>query len=202
MLATLLTVVTAFILPSAVQQTNINANVVNIYEGVIANIDEKPTIPPQESDYTSVEVNVRNKSNEMEKSAWYGTVAAEEGDTLQFKVSYTNKSGATQNDVQVLVLWSDYLEYVLGSTILYNSNHKEGITLSSDGLAENGINIGNYGAGAAGVVTFECRVKNGLGIGTNVLRNWVQIYVNDLNPELIQDCVQDHADVMVLKEPN
>ena len=198
-LAAVLTILATVFLPSTVNQT-INANVVNIYEGKVEAIEEKPTTPPQESDYTAVKVTVRNKSNELQKSSWFGTVVADEGDILQFKVSYSNKSGAVQNDVQVLVLWSDYLEYSPGTTILYNSNHKNGIALSSDGLADKGINIGNYGDGSSGVVTFECRVKDGLGIGTNVLRNWVQIYVNDLNPELVQDCVQDHADVMVMKE--
>ena len=84
--------------------------------------------------------------------------------------------------------------------MLYNSNNPDGIALSSDGLSDKGINIGHYGPGSSGVVTFKVRVKDGLGVGTNVLRNWVQIYVNDNYPEYGQDCVQDYADVLVQKE--
>ena len=158
-------------------------------------------VAPKDNDRTLITLQNRNLDKEMENDRWYGTVVANEGDTIRFKVTYTNKSESLQNDVLVFVKWSGYLEYIPGSTMLYNSNHKEGIKLDSDGLADDtGINIGNYEAGASAVVTYEARVKSCLGIGTNVLRNLTQIYVNDLTPELGKDFVQDYADVMVLKE--
>lgn len=67
------------------------------------------------------------------------------------KAAYVSAANRANEDVHVLVLWSDYLEYIPGTTVLYNSSHKDGIALSSDGLADKGINIGNYDAGASGV---------------------------------------------------
>lgn len=153
---------------------------------------------PADTERTSITLQNRNLNSDSQKESWYPTVVANEGDIIRFKVTYTNKSGANQNDVLVFVKWSEALEYIPGSTILYNSNHKKGLKLTSDGLADDtGINIGNYKAGASGVVTYEAKVKDGLVKGMNYLRNWTQIYVNDLTPELEKDFVQDYADVMV-----
>ena len=177
-------------------QTTVNAQHVTIYQN-----SEIKVYAPLDNELTQISLQNRNLSSKLQNESWFGDVVANEGDIIRFKVTYTNKSDNVQNNVLMFVKWSEYLDYIQGSTILYNSNHKEGINLESDGLADDtGINIGNYLAGASGVVTYEARVKTGLGIGANVLRNWTQIYVNDLTPELGTSFVQDYADVTVLKE--
>ena len=116
-----------------------------------------------------------------------------------FKVEYINKSAETQIDVNVFVFWADYLEYVPGTTKLYNGNNQEGIELNPDNIANKAINIGDYTGGSNAVVVFEAKIKNGLGIGTNLLRNRVQIRAHKSKDSSPLPVVEDFADVLVLK---
>ena len=170
---------------------------VNIFGGLKEQSEEKPI----ETEKTSVNLQIRNLEHPGESELWYATDVANEGDKLRFKVTYTNLSEDRQTDVLIFIKWSEFLEYIPDSTILYNSNHKEGIHLESNGLQDDmGINIGNYAAKGSAIVTFEAVVKDGLPSGgTNVLRNYAQVYVNDLHPELGKDSVQGYCDVMVNK---
>ena len=111
---------------------------------------------------------------------WHKQVYAKVGDTVEYKITYKNTSDSLEKDVILFDKLGSNQTYVKGSTKLYNSNHKEGIALESDGLTTtDGINIGNYEAGAAAVVTFQVTMKDdNLGCGgDNVLRSWGQGYI-------------------------
>ena len=128
---------------------------------------------------------------------WQKQVYAKVGDTVEYKITYKNTSDSREADVVLFDKLGSNQTYVKGSTKLYNSNHKEGITLSSDGLTtDEGINIGNYAAGGSAVVTFEVVMKDdNLGCGgDNVLRSWAQGYIgHDATMR------QDYADVLIYK---
>lgn len=142
----------------------------------------------------SVEKLVRIKGGDKE---WKKQVSAKVGDIVEYKIIYKNTSDSREADVVLFDKLGSNQSYVKGSTKLYNSNHKDGITLSSDGLTtDEGINIGNYAAGAAAVVTFEVKMEdNNLGCGgDNVLRSWAQGYIgHDATMR------QDYADVLIYK---
>ena len=158
-----------------------------IYEGKIETTKT-------ETDAFSTKLQVRNPENSFYSDSWYDTVDADEEDTVLFKITYTNRSGQLQKDVAVRLISSDYMEYVPGTTILYNSTNEEGLAWPSDNLSLDGINIGDYQKDASAVITFEAKVKTDLPRGgANVLREWVQIYVGE-------NCVQDYADVHIKKE--
>ncbi len=128
---------------------------------------------------------------------WQKQVYAKVGDTVEYKITYKNTSDSLEKDVILFDKLGSNQTYVKGSTKLYNSNHKEGIALESDGLTTtDGINIGNYEAGAAAVVTFQVTMKDdNLGCGgDNVLRSWGQGYIG-------ADAAlkQDYADVLIYK---
>ncbi|MBQ3464265.1 DUF11 domain-containing protein [Candidatus Saccharibacteria bacterium] len=125
---------------------------------------------------------------------WFDEVRAKVGDTVEYKITYKNTSNSTEKDVQIIELLGSDLKYIAGTTKLYNSNHKNGITLSSDDLTKTGINIGDYAPGAGAVILFRAKVvdKN-LGCGAdNVLRSWTQGYIGKNNT-----MKQDYADVLV-----
>ncbi|MBR2587433.1 LPXTG cell wall anchor domain-containing protein [Candidatus Saccharibacteria bacterium] len=131
------------------------------------------------------------------ETEWKKQVNAKVGDTVEYKIGYQNTSDSLEKDVILFDKLGSNQTYVKGSTKLYNSNHKTGVTLQSDGLTtKEGINIGDAKPGAAAVVTFEVVMKdNDLGCGgDNVLRSWAQGYIG-------ADATlrQDYADVLIYK---
>lgn len=128
------------------------------------------------------------------EKGWFDQVNAKVGDTVEYKISYKNTSKVTEKNVQILELLGSDLEYVKGTTKLYNATNKNGTTLSSDKITTDGIGIGDYAAGASATILFRAKVVNkNLGCGgDNVLRSWTQGYIgaNDTMH-------QDYADVIV-----
>ena len=131
------------------------------------------------------------------ETEWKKQVNAKVGDTVEYKITYKNTSDSLEKDVVICDKLGSNQTYVKGSTKLYNSNYKNGLALKSDGLTtDECINIGDYKAGAAAVVTFEVVMKdNNLGCGgDNVLRSWAQGYIgHDATMK------QDYADVLIYK---
>lgn len=131
------------------------------------------------------------------ETEWKKQVNAKVGDTVEYKITYKNTSDSLEKDVVLFDKLGSNQTYVAGSTKLYNSNYKNGLALKSDGLTtDEGINIGDYKANAAAVVTFEVVMKdNNLGCGgDNVLRSWAQGYIgHDTTMK------QDYADVLIYK---
>lgn len=131
------------------------------------------------------------------ETEWKKQVYAKVGDTVEYKITYKNTSDSLEKDVVIFDKLGSNQTYIAGSTKLYNSNYKDGLALKSDGLTTSeGINIGDYKAGAAGVVTFQVKMKDdNLGCGgDNVLRSWGQGYIgHDATMK------QDYADVLIYK---
>lgn len=118
---------------------------------------------------------------------------AEVGDTLEFRIQYKNIGDRTQSDVMIKNILPENLQYVEGSTKLYNGNFPDGATYTTDTLMTTGINIGHYSPNANAFVRFEAViVDESLGLESNTLVNWSQAGVG---PETIQD----YATVVVYK---
>lgn len=128
------------------------------------------------------------------EKGWFDQVYANVGDTVEYKISYKNTSNVTETNVQLFEKLGSDLEYIPGTTKLYNANNTSGIVLSSDNLTTSGINIGDYAAGTNATVTFRAKVVNSnLGCGAdNVLRSWAQGYISTNDT-----MKQDYADVIV-----
>lgn len=124
--------------------------------------------------------------------SWQKEGAAEIGDTVEFQLTYENTDDLTQEGVVIRSMLPDNLEYVSGSTVLYNVNHPNGLVLDTDAVvADNGINIGAYTAGSNAYIRFTAKVVDeDLAWGSNTLVNWGRASVG----ETVQ---QDAASVIV-----
>jgi len=105
------------------------------------------------------------------------------GDVVTFKVRYDNTGTMNQNDVVIKDAIPEELEYVKGSTKLYNNNFENGKEVNDDIVSENGMNIGDY-AGSTGwaEVTYQAMVKDGVACGAELV-NVAIVSTNDGNKE-------------------
>ena len=119
----------------------------------------------------------------ISKSVVGDTKTVKSGDVVTFKVRYENTGTMDQNNVVVKDVIPKELEYVKGSTKLYNNNFENGKEVNDDIVSENGMNIGDY-AGSTGwaEVTYQAIVKDGITCGIELV-NAAIVSTNDGNKE-------------------
>lgn len=129
---------------------------------------------------------------DTEDETWQNEITAEIGDIVEYRIAYTNTDNITQEEVSIRSVLPNNMEYVAGSTMLYNANHPNGVVGDTDDLvSDNGINIGSYTAGSNAIVVFSAKVVNvDLAQGSNTLVNWGQVAVGET-------VLQDYACVVV-----
>ena len=120
------------------------------------------------------------------------SVDAKIGDSVEFQIEYKNLTANQVDNVMIRDILPTNMEYVKGSTILYNSNHQAGLKIDQDTVTTSGINIGSYVPKGNAFVRFTAKVINKtLACGSNQLVNWANVTVNG-------DVVKDDASVMVV----
>ena len=86
------------------------------------------------------------------------------------------------------------LEYVAGSTYLYNAKYPKGDHVKDDTVTTTGINIGGYATKGNAFVRFTAKVvNNSLVCGSNQLVNWASSTVNS-------KVSKDDASVFVVRD--
>lgn len=133
--------------------------------------------------------------------SWQKEGAAEIGDTVEFQLTYENTDDLTQEGVVIRSMLPDNLEYVSGSTVLYNVNHPNGLVLDTDAVvADNGINIGAYTAGSNAFVRFTAKVVDeDLAWGSNTLVNWSRASVGEtVQQDAVSVIVQNNTPFHIL----
>ena len=119
------------------------------------------------------------------------SVNAKVGDTVEFQIEYKNLTGEQVDNVMIRDILPNNLEYVEGSTVLYNSNHQSGLAVDQNTVTTSGINIGSYVAKGNAFVRFKAKVVNkNLTCGSTQLVNWANVTVNS-------NVVKDDASVML-----
>lgn len=109
---------------------------------------------------------------------WKKTVAVKPGDTVEYRVDYDNNGGTQQNNVLVKDAMDKKLQYVKGSTVLYNAVHKQGKAVSDNAHdGGKGVNIGNYAPNSNAYILYKAKVvaKEQLTCGVNTLKNTATI---------------------------
>lgn len=138
-----------------------------------------------------VDKTVRNVTN-GEKSV-SDSVDAKVGDIVEYQIYFENTNDESLNDVVVRDLLPNNMEYIPGTTKLYNGSNPNGTINTDDTITTTGINIGNYAPGSNAYIRFRAKVVDKSMIcGTNKLVNWGQIGVGT-------NTIQDNAFVMVKK---
>ena len=97
---------------------------------------------------------------------WKDSTTAKPGDTVEYQVTYTNKSKIRQLNVALRDKMGKGLRYVANSSVLNG-------TKLSDKLMESGVNLGHHDSGGNAVVYYKAVIPNkeNLSCGTTVLKN-------------------------------
>ena len=130
---------------------------------------------PQEKTNIDLAKTVRNKTN-GEKS-WVETVSAKSGDTVQFQIHAKNTGSTGIQNLVIRDILPKGLNYVAGSTKLYNTSNPKGLKVSDNVIQNSGINIGSYQPNGDAYVRFDATVsaENSLPVcGDNTLTNIAQ----------------------------
>ena len=130
---------------------------------------------PQEKNNINLAKTVRNKTN-GEKS-WVETANAKSGDTVQFQIHAKNTGSAGIQNLVIRDILPKGLNYVAGSTKLYNTSNPKGLKVSDNVTQNSGINIGSYQPNGDAYVRFDATVsaENSLPVcGENTLTNIAQ----------------------------
>lgn len=183
--------------------TNVDAAIANI-DTAIANVNSKVTmienhggdmyISIKESSKVEIKESIAESPtidfafasamNYSANSTWLKGVTADVSDDIEIRVEYMNVGDTKAEDVVCKFILPGELEFIPGSLKLYNNSHPAGISLSGDDLDT--LNIGTYAPYANAIVKFRVRINSdNLGVGTNILRTWIQIY--ETNDRVSQD---------------
>ncbi len=124
---------------------------------------------------------------------WTEAVWANVGDEVEYQIEYKNLLNERVDDVMIRAILPTNAVYIDGSTVLFNSNHQDGVTINEDTVTTSGINIGSYNPRGNAYVQFTVRiVDNTLAEGITQLVNWANATVNEM-------VVKDDASVFVRK---
>ncbi len=123
--------------------------------------------------HKSVTASVEKKVRMKGTKEWSEAVTAKVGDEVEYQIEYVNLLQDSVKNVMIRDILPDNVEYVPGSTKLYNSIYQNGVEVPEETLTTTGINIGDHAAKANSYVRFTGKVidKN-LACGQNQLVNW------------------------------
>lgn len=125
---------------------------------------------------------------------WEEVVDAKVGDEVEFQIEYKNLTSETVENVMIRDILPNNMEYVAGSTYLYNSNYQSGVQVVEDTVTTTGINIGSYNPKGNAYVRFTAKiVDKSLTCGNNQLVNWASSTVKS-------KVTKDDASVRVARE--
>lgn len=131
---------------------------------------------------------------------WHDRIDAEVGDIVEYRLLYANASNSTQRPSLRIVL-PDSLQYLAGSTTLYNVRYPDGASVNTDQVITDGISIGTYAAGSNAYVTLRAEVaKTGLEKGNNTVVAWARLWL-PASQTVVQDSVElgvNHQGSLVL----
>lgn len=106
-------------------------------------------------------------------STWSEEVDAKIGDEVEFQIEYVNFASSVANNVMIRDLLPTNMEYVAGSTYLYNAAYQNGTKIDNETVTTTGINIGSYSTDGNAYVRFTAKVVDKTMVcGTNQLVNW------------------------------
>ncbi|MGB3024160.1 MAG: hypothetical protein WBB39_05145 [Candidatus Saccharimonadales bacterium] len=127
----------------------------------------------------------------MGAKEWSNRVAANVGESVEYRLTYTNTGTTTQNNVVMKDILPKGLSYTTGSSKLYNTSNPGGKAVG-DSIDQGGSIIGTYTANANAIYVFGASVtKDAVAVcGDNVITNTASVETSNGN-------LQDTAEVVV-----
>ncbi len=136
-------------------------------------------------------------------NTWHTSVVAKPGQTLEYRLEYKNVGQTTQQKVVLrdtlakqTSLVNDSasgtvsnlqgtvgVNYINGSTMLYNANNPKGVKQTNDSWTTKGLMIGDYAKDSNAIVTYQATApaEDQLQCGDNLLENVVVAFTDDGN---------------------
>ena len=107
---------------------------------------------------------------------WSEQVKAKAGETVRYRIGFKNTGNTTLKNVTIRDILPEGLTYVKGTTTIFNTAHPKGVTLSDNIITDNGMNIGDYNAGANAWIYFNATVDKAVSekCSNSLLRNVAQ----------------------------
>ena len=93
---------------------------------------------------------------------WAETVDAKAGEQVRYRIQFKNTGNTDLKNVVIRDNLPAGMTYVKGSTILYNSENKNGKTLGDGIISKSGINIGTVAKGSEATIYFYAKVNSSL----------------------------------------
>lgn len=87
-------------------------------------------------------------------------INAKPGDTVKFKINYTNSGTTMQENVTIHDNMPEGLEYVAGSTYVTTTSDPEGKSMPDGYMFGKGLNIGNIQAGGTATITYQAKLSD------------------------------------------
>ncbi len=113
-------------------------------------------------------------------TTWGESVAAKNGDTVDYQLEYKNTGTTQQNNVTLKDKLPKGLDYIKGSTYLINASNPSPKNVSDNIVTEGGLNIGDYTAGSNAFVKFSAKVNSkDLECGKITLKNIATVHTNN-----------------------
>ena len=144
--------------------------------------------------HTSVNSKLANTVRIKGTKTWSESVDVKVGDEVEYQIEYENLGSAEAKNVMIRDILPDNVQYIAGSTYLYNSSNPNGVKLNDDTLTTNGINIGNYGSKGNAFIRFTAKVVEG-----NLTCNKKTQLVNWASATVNSKVYKDDASVMVTR---
>lgn len=123
---------------------------------------------------------------------------AKAGDTLVYKLKFTNTGDVRLNDVSLRDTLPEGVTYVPGTTYVVNDQHTDGVQYPDTLFSSEGLNIGDYEPNGEAIVYFNVTVNSELGDECNPAprRNVVEAKAYKTDGS-VTDVKTDTADVYI-----
>lgn len=107
------------------------------------------------------------------------------GDMIEIQALYRNDDDYMQPNVIIQESLPKGLQYVPGSTRLFNDSYPNGIDINHDDIVTDlGLNIGSYDGGSSASVCFIAKiVDDDLAEGVNILTSYGQVHIGTKNKQ-------------------
>lgn len=97
---------------------------------------------------------------DVKNNKWVTKNSVKPSTKLDYMIRFENKGNTTLKNVIVGDNLPDYMEYIPGSTYIYNTNNPGGMAANTDNVYKGGINVGSYAPGSTGYVVFSVKVND------------------------------------------